>query len=275
MYDLDVDGPAPNRCQVRAWRPTVPGIAEVFHGRIVDYRYPPHCHDTWTVLIVDSGAIRYDLDTHRCGAAGDTVAILPPGAVHDGRPADGAVHGFTKRNLYLEADTIPMSLIGAAVDHTNLRDGELRSAIVGLHDAIVAGEGGLDGEVRLAMIVERITDHLLAHAVPTPAPESGAADQLRAFLDQHTVGSVTLIDAAAQIDRSVPHLVRSFTQAFGVSPHAYVVGRRVEAARRLLLQGEPPAAVAVAVGFHDQAHLTRHFKRHTSVPPARYAASGA
>ena len=43
-----------------------------------------------------------------------------------------------------------------------------------------------------------------------------------------------------------------------------------------LLDGEPVAMVASGVGFHDQAHLTRHFKRHVGTTPARYAAtSGA
>jgi AraC-like DNA-binding protein len=76
------------------------------------------------------------------------------------------------------------------------------------------------------------------------------------------------------LDRSVPHLVRSFTGQFGVSPHAYVIGRRVEVARRELLRGARPAHAAAA-GFCDQAHLTRHFKRHTSVTPARFARSHA
>jgi transcriptional regulator GlxA family with amidase domain len=48
----------------------------------------------------------------------------------------------------------------------------------------------------------------------------------------------------------------------------------VDAARPLLLSGMPPAEVAVAVGFHDQAHLTRHFKRHTATTPARFARGG-
>jgi AraC-like DNA-binding protein len=60
-----------------------------------------------------------------------------------------------------------------------------------------------------------------------------------------------------------------------ISPYAYVVGRRIDAARRLLLQGARPAEVATAVGFCDQAHFTRHFKRHTSTTPARYARSHA
>lgn len=73
--------------------------------------------------------------------------------------------------------------------------------------------------------------------------------------------------------RSVPHVVRGFTHQFGLSTRAYLVGGRVEMARRLLLQGARPADVALPAGFYDQAHLTRHFKRHTSTTPARYTRS--
>ena len=41
----------------------------------------------------------------------------------------------------------------------------------------------------------------------------------------------------------------------------------------MLLAGHRPAEVAVEVGFHDQAHLTRHFKRMLGVTPGAYAAS--
>nr|WP_278259815.1 helix-turn-helix domain-containing protein [Nocardioides convexus] len=50
-------------------------------------------------------------------------------------------------------------------------------------------------------------------------------------------------------------------------PHRYLVGRRIDAARRALLRGERPADVAAAVGFHDQAHLHRHFRRMLGVTP--------
>ena len=89
---------------VRAWKPAVPGIHEVFHARFVDHAYPPHTHDTWTVFIVDEGAIRYDLETRHRGAAGARVTILPPHVVHDGRAASGA--GFRKRVLYVGTDVL-------------------------------------------------------------------------------------------------------------------------------------------------------------------------
>ena len=255
-----------------AWRPPVAGITEVFHAHIVDWSYPAHSHDTWTVLIVDRGAIDYSLDTRRCAAAGASVAILPPGVVHDGQPAGGAREGFWKRNLYLEADQLPVESIGAAVDKTVLTDEVLRRALSELHDSLVTGEEALDGESRLALIRDRILRHLRPLTVPE-TPEIGIAHQLRQLLDERAVQPLRLGDAAAMLDRSVPHLVRSFTSTFGVSPHAYLVGRRIDAARPLLLAGLPTAEVAATVGFYDQAHFTRHFKRHLSTTPARYARS--
>jgi AraC-like DNA-binding protein len=263
---------APSGCRVEAWAPAVPGIAEVFHARIVDWAYPKHCHDTWAVLIVDDGAIRYDLDTRRCGAGGQAVTILPPGVVHDGRPAPGA-WGFRKREIYLDPGFLPANLVGAAVDHTTIQDAALRAALARLHACLVRGEESLDGETRLALIAERIGAHLGVPQRRAPQPERRVAGQLRELLDAHLADPVSLAAAAARLDRSVPHLVRSFTGQFGVSPHAYVIGRRIDAARRQLLRGASPTEVAAEVGFYDQAHFTRHFRRHTSVTPARYARS--
>jgi AraC-like DNA-binding protein len=64
--------------------------------------------------------------------------------------------------------------------------------------------------------------------------------------------------------------VRCFTRTFGIAPHQYVVARRIDAARGRLLDGEPIALVAAGIGFYDQAHFTRQFKRHVGTTPGRY-----
>ena len=273
MYILDVDEPLSNQSRVRAWRPDIDAVSEVFHAHIVDYRYPVHAHDTWTVLIVDNGAISYDLDRRECGAGAQTVAILPPNVTHDGGPARG-VAGFTKRVLYLDPAFLPTSLIGPAVDQTNIDDPALRRALVSFHDQLVDGPDPFRAESALALIADRLTRHLAADNASPVAPERGIARRLRELLDADAQQPITLTEAAARLGRSKPHLIRSFTAAYGLAPHAYLIGKRVEAARKLLLDGVGAAEAAVAAGFYDQAHLTRHFKRHTSVPPATYAASG-
>ena len=82
-----------------------------------------------------------------------------------------------------------------------------------------------------------------------------------------------LAEAGTLLHASPSQLVRSFTATFGIAPHRYVVGRRIDAARHLLLDGVPLARAAVDAGFHDQAHMTRHFRRHVGVTPGRYVAS--
>jgi AraC-like DNA-binding protein len=250
----------------------VPGISEVFHADIADYRYPAHCHDTWTVLIIDDGAIRYNLDTRDRGAFGATVTVLPPGVTHDGRPSE-RFGRFRKRNLYLDSRFLPTDLVGAAVDTSSFDDPELRRAISSLHDTLVSHPEPLDVEGRLALIADRFAGRLAPRRCSPGPAEPNLAVRLRAFLDDRVTTRTTLADAAAVFDRSVPHLVRSFKREYGLTPYAYVIGARIELARRRLLAGEPPGMVAVEIGFHDQAHLTRHFKRHVSVPPAAYAAS--
>jgi AraC-like DNA-binding protein len=251
---------------VSAWRPQVPGIAEVFHARFVDHAYPVHTHDTWTLLIVDDGAIRYDLDRHHHGALGAAVTLLPPNVAHDGRAATS--HGFRKRVLYLDADVLGEDLIGAAVDRPSLADGLLRTRVHQLHETLANPEP-LEAESRLVLVAERLRAHLGAPE-PVNAPQ-GLAENLRDLLDDRLPEALTLAEAADTLGAHPVHLVRSFGRRFGLPPHRYVTGRRVDRARRLLLDGTPPADVAAAAGFTDQAHLTRHFKRYLGTTPGRFA----
>jgi AraC-like DNA-binding protein len=256
---------------VRAWTPAVDGIREVLHARFVDYAYPMHVHDVWTVLIVDDGGIRFDLDHRQHDGRTSTVTVLPPHVAHDGRSAGPG--GFRKRVLYLDESLIPERVIGQAVDLPGIADPGLRSAIDGLHTCLTGSAEPLDIESRLAEVTDRLRTHLSAPHDAGPATAT-AADDLRALLDADLFGQLRLVDAAGALGTSVTHLVRAFCARFGVPPHRYVIGRRIDEARGFLLDGMPPAQVAAAVGFHDQAHLTRHFARFTGTTPARFAASG-
>jgi AraC-like DNA-binding protein len=252
---------------VSAWRPRVPGIAEVFHARFTRHAYPMHTHETWTLLIVDDGAIRYDLDRSEHGAVGATVTLLPPDIPHDGQAATEG--GFRKRVIYLDRAVLGDAFIGSAAGHPEFRDPLLRERLDQLHHTL-AGPETLEAETRLALIADRLLGHLGAPAPAESAPPRLAAE-LRDLLDTRVTLGVTLQEASESLHAHPTHLVRSFTRAFGLPPHAYLMGRRIALARSLLLEGRRPAEVAAETGFFDQAHLTRHFTRHVGVSPGRYA----
>jgi AraC-like DNA-binding protein len=257
---------------VRAWKPAVPGVHEVFHAHFVDYAYPPHVHDAWTVFIVDDGWIRYDLERRHRGAGGERVTILPPRVVHDGRAAGGA--GFRKRVLYLGTEVLDEGLAGRAVDEPDIRRPDLHRAVHALHRALREPDDALEAEARLAMVGDGLRAHLRAPPGDLPGHHPGTlAADLRDLLDLGLFERTTLAQAGSALGASPAHLVRSFTRTFGIAPHRYVTARRVDAARRRLLDGEPIASVAVGVGFYDQAHFTRQFRRHVGTSPGRYARS--
>ena len=104
-------------------------------------------------------------------------------------------------------------------------------------------------------------------------PDQRLARELRDLLDAQLDTGLTLDQARVVLHAHPAHLVRTFSREFGMPPHRYLIGRRIERARRLLLDGMRPADVAVAVGFHDQSHLNRHFKRMLATMPARFAAA--
>jgi AraC-like DNA-binding protein len=266
LYVVDVVAGA----EMTAWRPHVKGIEEVFHARFVDHAYPPHTHDAWTLLIVDDGTIRYGLNGVDHGSTGQDVTLLPPHVPHDGRTVTAA--GFRKRVIYIEDELL--TGIGAAVDNPTLRDPLLRNRVDLLHGALGPGDE-LEAQSRLAFVVERIQAHL-RHSIEAPrrTRDPRLARALRDLIDTHIESGLTLDQANALLHAHPAHLVRTFTREFGIPPHQYLTGRRIERARRLLLDGMRPADVAVTVGFHDQSHLNRHFKRMLATTPARYAHGG-
>ena len=258
--------------RVRAWRPDVPGVTEVLHATFASHAYPMHTHDAWTVLVVDAGGVRYDLDHRQHQTEPSRVVLLPPHVAHDGRAA--SAQGFRKRVLYLDTAQVDVRRLGRAVDRPDWTDPALRAAVDRVHRAVQRPGDELEAESWLAVATARLGRHLTgADPVPTPGRATTLARRLQDLLDAHVVDGISLATASVALGARPSQLVRAFVRETGVAPHRYVVGRRVDLARRLLLAGTKPSLVAVEVGFYDQAHLTRHFRRMLGVTPAVYARS--
>ncbi|MGW1818468.1 AraC family transcriptional regulator [Streptomyces sp. NPDC002125] len=260
------------RPDITAWRPRVEGIDEVFHAHFADHAYPMHTHDAWTLLIVDEGMVRYDLDRHEHGAPSSVVTLLPPHVPHNGDAA--TPEGFRKRVLYLNTSQIDAGLAGRAVDRPVLHDPRLRHRVDQLHRTLERPGDELEAQSRLSLVSERLAHHLRDESAAPPVPDPKLAHRLRELLDEHVVEGVTLREAAELLHSHHTHLVRAFSREFGMAPHQYLTARRVDLARRLLLGGMRAPEVATSVGFYDQSHFSRHFKRVVGTSPGHYARAG-
>ncbi|HEY3971760.1 MAG TPA: helix-turn-helix domain-containing protein [Candidatus Sulfotelmatobacter sp.] len=94
------------------------------------------------------------------------------------------------------------------------------------------------------------------------------ANRIREYIDSHLQENIALEVLAGIAQLSVHHFAREFRQSVGVSPHSYIVRRRVERAKELLRTTDLSLSeIANASGFADQSHFTRHFRRLTGISP--------
>ena len=88
------------------------------------------------------------------------------------------------------------------------------------------------------------------------------------YIDDHLYQNLQLIELSKIAQISPYHFLRLFKQSMGTTPHQYILQRRIEKAKYLLQHSELSIAeIALRVGFCDQSHLTRCFKRIVGVTP--------
>jgi AraC-like DNA-binding protein len=86
--------------------------------------------------------------------------------------------------------------------------------------------------------------------------------RLQVFVEEHLSLSIRVADLSRVVGLSVPHFSRAFRISFGQPPHLYLIQRRLERARHLMLTSDIALSeLAVACGFNDQAHFCRLFRR--------------
>jgi AraC family transcriptional regulator len=167
-------------------------------------------------------------------------------------------------------------------------DGVRLRTVEGQRDPLITGIAGnlmreaMNGDAGSRLFAESLAAMLAVHLLRNYSERSQAIEtdrissQPRAvvqavdFIHDNYAMDLSLSDIAAAAHLSPFHLSRIFKKATGVTPHQYLLQVRVNSARSLLSAGagnRSLAEVAAAVGFSDQSHLTRHFKRLLGVTP--------
>ncbi|WP_317663771.1 AraC family transcriptional regulator [Pseudomonas sp. KU43P] len=256
----------------------VTGIESV-RAHFVGHAYDPHWHDSFLVGFTEQGVQQFDCRKVRHHSTPGHVFLLEPGDIHNGHaPTE---EGFTYSTLYLQPQWLETEL--RALFEQAPSDSLPSIADPLCHDLHLAGATArafqaVHGE-ELRIVQQTATDDLLSCLTRhlhwrkrldpdprLPLTAQRARDYLHAHMDQDI--SLDDLAQACAVDRF--RLTRAFKAAFGLAPHAYLIQLRLARARHLLAQGQTPSEVAMALGFADQSHLGRWFRRAYQLTPANY-----
>ena len=241
-------------------------------------RFARHAHPTYAIGVVQSGAnrFRYRGAIHTAGAG--TLCTVTPDEAHSVEPYGDA--GFAYWCLYpslaLMLQTAE-SVGGRSFTRTLalppvIEDETAARLITDLFKTERAGAPRLLRETQLIALLARVAvRHATARVLPDgKSPPAAALARARDFLSEHCSENVSLTSLATMVGLNPFALLRGFSRAYGLPPHAWQLQERVRRAQTLLCAGLSPAEAAAELGFADQSHLTRHFKQILGITPGRY-----
>ncbi len=238
--------------------------------------FPRHTHDAYGIGVVDAGGHASWSGRGQVEAGPGTFISVNPGEVHDGRAIGGRPRSW--RILYFDpaalADLRADILEGAQESFTFAAPVFADRSLHLLFDAAfshASGQGAtMPCETAVLRLIARLAVHTTARVVKDAGP-TACIRRARQRIDADPAAALTLMDLARQARLSRYQLIRAFARELGLTPHAYILQRRIALAQRMIRSGCDLAEVATAAGFCDQSHLTRWFVRQFGVTPRRYS----
>nr|WP_232504691.1 AraC family transcriptional regulator [Acidovorax delafieldii] len=243
--------------------------------------YKAHSHPTFSIGAVDQGRSIFT------GASGGSVSLssgsvvfVPASRVHACNPASGTAWSY--QMLHLDAAWIgavrheyAQEKSGAHFERIRIIDEpHVFARFCRLNAMLFSQADPYEKEVALIEFIGECDGALGLHIDEpvVPARVNSLLRPVLEFLHQEATPIVELAELARLAGISRYQLIRTFRTATGMTPHAWLLNRRVNLGRKRILAGENIAAVAYDLGFADQAHFQRVFKAHAGVTPGAFRA---
>lgn len=222
------------------------------------------------------------------------------GKIHEGRTFAGMVTiapkgydaAYEGDGLSVTSLRVPHELMSRASDEIYKRTRanyeiinvfETCDATIGHFTNLLLNELDRSAHPVQALITDAISSALAAHllrsynAFDTQEQLATALGQhvlsrVIAYIEDHAENAIQLDELANIAGVSRFHFSRIFKASTGISPIAYVEQSRIRKAQQLIQLGQLPLAeIALIVGFADQSHFTKRFKRYTGCTPYVFA----
>jgi AraC-like DNA-binding protein len=237
--------------------------------------YARHTHDTFSIGAITGGVSTYwNCRSKETVGAGSVVVINPEDA-HACNPAAGLPWSY--RMFYVDVAWL------TALQHELgfSRNADFRAFSTTSTTTVFAGLNRLYGT-----LTDDRADAMQKHSAALgffmdmqqaldPAPASplrpnGKLLRAAEFISDNCTRVLTLDDICGAAGLSPAYLIRAFKGQFGMTPHAYLVNRRIQYGQACLKRGAAIADAAAESGFADQAHFQRAFKQHLAATPGQY-----
>ncbi|MEH6446076.1 MAG: AraC family transcriptional regulator [Oceanospirillaceae bacterium] len=234
--------------------------------------YSTHSHDEFSFGVVDDGQAVYKNRKNTHKIASQTLVTINPGDAHSCNPQS---ENWSYRMLFIETAWMakiqqeicpPSSYDYSPFEQNLLNNRACYHAFNHLYQMLSTQKNPLTAESLLIEYCAQLFNPVLIHQ----EVRMGNISLVQELIMDKLGSNIALHDFCKLTDLSPFHLIRSFKQRFGQSPHAYQLDQRIKRARTMLKSGASLASTAHDLGFADQSHFQRNFKKRTALTPRQY-----
>ncbi|WP_299797054.1 AraC family transcriptional regulator [uncultured Shewanella sp.] len=265
---------------IQYWHnPALSGI-ELSLANFKQFEFDRHVHLDYHVGVVSSGCQQY---THKGSAyhlGPGLISTLNPDETHNGQ-------SYTPEGYQVHVMSIPASYIAQIASEVKqaagffhrpiVNDPALYRAFLQLHKLLTLPQSNICCLQIETGMMAFTTELFRRHAdlpqafgdTTSPLTQNEMKEVMTMFHDDPGQ-TFQLQSLASSVGLSKFQFLRKFKQSIGMTPHAYLKRVRLEYAKKALAKGESVADIAHRVGFFDQSHLNKAFKRAYLVTPAHF-----
>jgi AraC-like DNA-binding protein len=239
--------------------------------------YAKHSHEVFSIGAITAGQSTYLHEKSRQQVQAGTVVLMNPGDVHACNPI--ADQHWSYLMLYVDSQwlTALQHELGLNPNHelqpiapTHSTAPDVFRALNGLYAALIDSQADILHKQCTAVAFFSQMQQTLGTAGIRPEQATPRVERAAQYINDNFTQSISLEDMCAAASLSGSYLIRAFEQRYHMTPHAYLINRRIQHARTRLKSGSLIADVALELGFADQAHFQRAFKKHLAATPGQY-----
>ena len=262
---------------IRFFNPPDLQYVEAVHGFNVANEFRRHVHDGFCIGVVQKGARVICQDGTLTVIPENALFVINPGTSHSCKSQHEG-HSYSIVCVKAESMKTIASQMSEKVQtvpyfkNILLRDIELGLKIRRFFSLIENASLSLERE---SVLLSLLSTLILKYGNEPPIPlqvgsHEGTIKRVCEFIRMYYAEDLSLRQLSRVACLSPFYLQRLFLQNTGISPHDYLVHFRIRKAQDLLMEGRSIASVALDVGFVDQSHFTRSFKRVIGLTPGDF-----
>lgn len=255
------------------------GGLEMIDAKYRHKNFAKHCHETYTISVIEAGGQKFFRSNQIHFAPEHSIILVNADDVHTGQASNGvgwsyqAIYPLESHFTKLASDIGWQQGFAPYFPNAVVFDPQMAFELRQLFACLKHQSNSL---LRETMFNTVLTKLMIKHGktkkpINKLSENQSALFKAKDYLDNHASENVSLEYIATRFGVSAFHFVRQFQQQFGLPPHAYQIQQRLKQAKKLLKMGCSVVDTSISLGFYDQSHFHRHFKKVLGVTPGKYA----